>query len=288
MTYHLEARKTYYYYDGCNMLSTSETEAKTVKVMIVCDEYDVEASIDHIEVKCTASLDAYTDGFWTYDSDGVRYYYYNISKLVANTTVTVYYSDGSSTTSSLGAESVDGYDISYNHSQYTNHWYYDLDDNYVDGVSNIFTVSVLNYSIDLTISIGIGAMRTVKGVVVDYLGNAVEGAVIKNATSTVATTNSSGAFSFAYITGTGTYTVSADYAITRTITITISADTSLYDHTDNPINLVVGDYNLDDAINAKDLVIIRKFYKGDELTKETNRYKLQAGFQLGDFEDLVL
>lgn len=287
LTYHLDAGTTYYF-DAGWALDTTYTERGETEftVMLRCDEYD-EKVVKSIELSCPAVLDAYTDGQWLVDPSGTySYYYYNISKIMVNMTITVNYSDGNTSVVYGNAETVDGYDIVYKHTQAYNHWYPQSTDDYT---ANTLTVQIADGSADFDVPIKISAMYGIMGTVTDYAGNPVENVKIcESGTTTVAETDSNGYFSCSMISGLHKLTLSGSNIISRDISIIVSAATHINDYTGEPIELVTCDYVGDGVINAKDYSYIIKNLTDEELDRQKAQFGNAINFTKADYKTLVL
>ncbi|MGN1124116.1 MAG: hypothetical protein ACI4RR_07205, partial [Eubacterium sp.] len=243
LTYHLEKGVTYYFWAGW-YLSENRTDG-TMTVMLRCDQYD--SNIEKITISCPASLDAYTDGMWMTDLEGSKYYHYNTTRLEANMTVTIHFNDGEQI-SATGQEEINGYRIIYLHSQSTNHWYPQSDENYTE---NTFTVKVLDKTASMDVPINIGARFAVKGIVTDMLGNPIENAEIRNTQGSVVYTDFNGVFCFYTVPGDYSMTVCSDNSLDRKFRLVVSALADDNDFTSVPIQLCDYEYVKDGIINAK-------------------------------------
>lgn len=283
LTYHLEAGTTYYYSAGW---ATSSTTSGTIKVRLTCKEYD-SSVLESVSVQSDAALTWYTGGEWKTDMQGNSYYYYNYSKILQNMTVTVTYKDGSTSSVSNGANSIDGYSISYNDTQYLTHWYTKGAEEYTE---NIITITVGSVSCEYEVLINEGPMYTVSGYIQDYItGAPVSGATLNYNNSVVVTTNSSGKFSFAYSPGVYSFTVKAPNSIPRVITLKVDAQyDENNDHTDTPIGLVIGDYVSDGLINGKDYGYILSKLSGDIRESEKAKFASQLNFTADKYPPLEL
>lgn len=279
LTYHLEEGVKYYFAAGWYLSETRVTG--TIKVRLRCDSYDY--TIDRVEAKCNATLEAYTDGSWEYDINSIQYYYYNISKIIANTTVTVYYQDGSSS-SVTGGESIDGYSIIYNHNQSEQHWYPESDESYT---GNILTVKVLDKSTQLNVKITTTARFKVTGRIVDLAGNPVEDAQIISVNSVIAEADSDGVFFFYSTSGKNDYTVSAENAIARKVYITTSSLENK-DYSEKPIEICTCDYISDGIVNAKDFAMMKKSVGEEELENQQKQFSKAINFTSQDYPELTL
>ncbi len=280
LTYHLEAGTQYYYAAGWYL--SDERDDGTMTVMLRCDEYDVD--IGSITAVCTSTLTNEVDGSWSTDSDGNSYFLYETSKIVANTKITINYPDGTTSTVSGGADEIDGYNIRYVHSQSTEHWYLEDDENYT---GNVLTVKVLDKTADINVKIIEADTYQVSGVVTDMLGSPLENAKLKIGSTTVATTDENGEYSFYYTSGQYAITVSADNAITRTVNASVSASGES-DYTSTPIELCTCDYYPDSVINIKDFATIRQTLEGDELEAQLEQYEQTINFTSDDYPSLTL
>lgn len=283
LTYHLEAGTTYYYSAGwANSTSTNGS----MSVRLTCSEYD-NTVIESLSATSNATLTWYTDGKWETDSSGNTYFYYNYSKILQNMTITLTYKDGSTSVAKNGADTIDGYSITYKDNQRETHWYSVDCDEYV---ANIITITVGSLSYDYEVVINEGALFTVTGYVTDYVtGEGISNASIVYNNSVVTRTDSNGKFSFAYAPGSYVFKVQAANSIPRTFTLNVSAyNTSSNDHTATPISLVVGDYVSDGIINAKDYGYILNKLNGDTQTKEKNKFNKQINFTAEKYSDLIL
>lgn len=271
LTYHLEKGVTYYFAAGFYL--SEERVSGNMTVMLRCDKYDT--SIESITASCNAELEAYQDGSMMTDSNGVQYFMYDISKIISNTTVTIYYFDGTSS-SVTGDELIDGYIISYRHNQYSAHWYPQESDEYT---ANTFTVKVLDKSFSFDIKIIYSARYNVYGKITDTLGNPITNAsVITSTHETVATTNINGEFSFSSTAGFNSYTIKAENAIDRHIRILVTANNSKNNYTSTPIELCAYDYCHDGFINAKDFAIIKRSVSSQELELIKNDFQSHINF----------
>jgi hypothetical protein len=287
ITYHLEAGTTYYLQAGWWSDNTISTTSATMNVGVRREAADDEDLIDHIEVQCDANLTWYTDGYWSRDANDLPYYHYNISKLIANMIVTIYYTDGYVSSSKIGSTTVDGYNISYYHDQYNTHWYSDKDSNYTG--SNTLSVVVLNQRVDYNVVIEEGSLFMVKGKVVDYVtGEPINNATITISGATAGTTDADGNFKFGYSAGSYSATVKADNAIERNFIITIEANNTNNDKTDTPIPIAVGDYVTDGIINAKDFAYIYNTFTGDTRTSELQKFKSQINITNSSYPQLSI
>lgn len=283
LTYHLEAGTTYYYSAGW---STPTSTSGTIKVRLTCAEYD-NTVLESVSVACDVALTWYTDGEWKTDLSGIEYYHYNYSKILQNMTVTVTYKDGSTSSVTNGASSIDGYSISYNDNQLYNHWFIKSAPEYT---SNIITITVGSVSCDYEVVINSGPLYTVSGYVQDYItGEPVSGATLNFNHSAVATTDSRGKFSFVYSPGSYRFTVKAANSIPRTITITVDAHyKENNDHTATPVGIIIGDYVDDGLINGKDYGYILSKLSGDKRESEKIKFAKQLNFTADDYPTLKL
>lgn len=279
LTYHLE-KGVKYYFDAGWYLSDTRVSG-TITVMLRCDEYDVV--FDRIEATCPIMIDVYSDGSFSTDSNGEQYFLYNLSKVIANTTVTLYYPDGR-VSSSTGSETIDGYTIYYNHNQYYEHWYPQTDANYT---GNYVTVRVLGQSVQMEIQIVTSSRHTITGRITDMLGNPLNGARLLYGSTEVAETDENGEFSFTYPPGQFTFTAACENGIARTVVIVVSTSGD-NDYTDRPIALCDFDYVSDSVINAKDYAEMLKTLPGDELEAKQETFLRYINFAKSDYPPLNL
>lgn len=280
LTYHLE-KGVKYYFDASWYLSDSRTSGNFT-VMLRCDVYDSE--VETLTVLNDSKLSIYSDGEWQTDADGNRYFYYNISKIISNLSVTVTYADGRSVTS-VGEDTVDGYKIDYKQNQAYVHWYPKSSPDYK---SNILTVSVLGKSVDIEIEIEPNSMNLVNGKVVDMLKEPVQNAKIKLNGTVLASTDSNGEFWFYSNSSVLEYSVSLDNAIKREFTMLISVDDKKNDYRNLPIEICTADFSGDGFVNAKDYVMMKKSLKGEEFEKVYLQYKKCVNFSKTNYPKLTL
>ncbi|MBQ7202672.1 MAG: carboxypeptidase regulatory-like domain-containing protein [Eubacterium sp.] len=283
LAYHMTAGKTYYYAAGWN----DETKMKgTITVRHICESYDT-AQLVSIVPDCDATLTWYTGGRWETNEAGNPYYYYDISKIIQNMSLTITFDDGTVITSNPGSSDVGGYPIKYNHNQSEVHWYNSENPDYT---ANTLTVTVLDKSVDYNVVIEQGAMFTVKGKIIDsYDSSPVSGAQIVINSNTVATTGSDGCFSFPYSPGTYTVTIKGSGIVKRTFTLGIDAQGGdKNDHTSTPVSVVTGDYIADDIINGRDFAYIKRNLSGADYTKAKTMFYDTVGFCADNYEPLVL
>ena len=280
LTYHLE-KGVKYYFDAGWYLSDSRTSGNFT-VMLRCDVYD--SDVETLTVLNDSKLSIYSDGEWQTDADGNRYFYYNISKIISNLSVTVTYADGRSVTS-VGEDTVDGYKIDYKQNQAYVHWYPKSSPDYK---SNILTVCVLGKSVDIEIEIEPNSMNLVKGKVVDMLKSPVQNAKIKLNGTVLASTDSNGEFWFYSNSSVLEYSVSIDNAIEREFTMLISVDDKKNDYRNLPIEICTADFSGDGFVNAKDYVMMKKSLKGEEFEKSYLQYKKCVNFSKTNYPKLTL
>ncbi len=280
LTYHLE-KGIKYYFDAGWYLSDSRTSGNFT-VMLRCDVYDSE--VETLTVFNDTKLSIYSDGEWQTDANGERYFYYNISKIISNLSVTVTYADGRSVTS-VGEDNVDGYKIDYKQNQAFVHWYPKTSPDYK---GNILTVSVLGKSVDIEIEIEPNSMNLVKGKVIDMHGSAVENAKIKHNGTVLTSTDINGEFWFYSNSSVLEYSVSADNAIEREFTMLISADDKKNDYRALPIEICTVDLNGDGFVNAKDYALMKKSLKSEEFEKAFLLYKKCINFSKTNYPKLTL
>ena len=280
LTYHLE-KGVKYYFDAGWYLSDSRTSGNFT-VMLRCDVYDSE--VETLTVLNDSKLSIYSDGEWQTDADGNRYFYYNISKIISNLSVTVTYADGRSVTS-VGEDTVDGYKIDYKQNQAYVHWYPKSSPDYK---SNILTVCVLGKSVDIEIEIEPNSMNLVKGKVVDMLKSPVQNAKIKLNGTVLASTDLNGEFWFYSNSSVLEYSVSIDNAIEREFTMLISVNDKKNDYRNLPIEICTVDFSGDGFVNAKDYVMMKKSLKGEEFEKAFLQYKKCVNFSKTNYPKLTL
>ncbi len=251
LTYHLDAGTTYYFAAGWQTASTTSAE---MKVKIICEGYD-DNLISKVEASCGANLTWYTDGQWLTDTNGVQYFNYNISKIISNTTVTIYYSDGT-VKSVTGAYEIDGLTISYTHDQINNHWYAASDALYT---SNDLTVTILDKSATFNVNIQESELHPIKGKVVDYTtGEPIENAEILINSQTTATTDENGNFAFTSAAGTYTCTITCENSLNNVFGLIVVSQAGANDHTATPYKLLTCDFVDDEVINVKDIVTAKR------------------------------
>lgn len=227
-----------------------------MNVKLRCDSYD-ENAIERIEASCPVEYNVYTDGNWVTGADGKSYFRYNLSKIIQNTRVTVYYTNGTSSTV-YGKDNIDGCSIIFNDNQNEQHWFPESNPEYT---ANTVTVRVLNKETQMEIKVVTGALYFVKGKVVNMAGDPVKDAVVAIGDSRLDTTDNDGSFSFYMSSGQYTLTLSGTNAIKRSIPIVISTDNNENNYLDTPFKLCTCDYVSDGYINAKDYAYIMKKYE---------------------------
>ena len=282
LTYYLEAGVTYYFAAGWSHETTID-KSTSMTVMLRCDAYG-EKVIDSIDVSCPATLSAYIDGQWQKDTDGVSYFYYNLSRIMANITITIHYNDGSTSTV-IGKDEIDGYDILFTHTQSVNHWYAQSTPEYT---ANTLTIKIADASVDFDVPIEISSMYAVKGTVVDTDGNPVANARIvnSNSNSTLATTDANGKYYFASLTGKYNITVRCDNAVSRNVEMMVGTGQS--GNSFEPIQIVTYDYVDDEIINAKDYAYIVRNLSGSELDEKKEQFSNYINFSQDDYEPVTL
>ena len=283
LQYHLVKGETYYYAAGWNDPNQGN---RTLAVAFINESTD-SAELVKITPSCDAELTWYTDGSWETDDSGNAYYLYNISKIMQNMVVTLEFDDGTTITSQKGSTDAGGYPISYTHKQQSVHWYNSENENYT---ANTLTVSVMGKSADYEVVINQSALLTYSGKVVDSYDNApVSNAKIVIGSNTVATTKSDGTFQFSYSPGKYTAIVTGSGIVKREYTVNIDAvNVSGNNHTDEPVEVVTGDYIDDDIINGRDYAYIKTNLTGDDLTDAKARFTKNVGFVKSDYEKLIL
>ncbi|MCD7796350.1 MAG: carboxypeptidase-like regulatory domain-containing protein [Clostridiales bacterium] len=192
--------------------------------------------------------------------------------------------DGTTSTVSGGADEIDGYNIRYVHSQSTEHWYLEDDENYT---GNVLTVKVLDKTADINVKIIEADTHLVSGSVTDMLGSLLKNAKLKIDSTTVATTDENGEYSFYYTSGQYAITVSADNAIARTVNASVSASGES-NYTSTPIELCTCDYYSDSVINIKDFATIRQTLEGNELEAQLEQYEQTINFTSDDYPSLTI
>ena len=282
LTYYLEAGVTYYFAAGWTHETTID-KSTSMTVMLRCDAYG-EKVIDSIDVSCPATLSAYIDGQWQKDTNGVSYFYYNLSRIMANITITIHYNDGSTSTV-IGKDEIDGYDVLYTHTQSVNHWYAQSTPEYT---ANTLTIKIADASVDFDVPIEISSMYGVKGTVVDTDGNPVANARIvnSNSNSTLATTDANGKYYFASLTGKYNITVRCDNAVSRNVEMMVGTGQS--GNSFEPIQIVTCDYVDDEIINAKDYAYIVRNLSGSELDEKKEQFSNYINFSQDDYEPVTL
>lgn len=282
LTYYLEAGVTYYFAAGWSHETTID-KSTSMTVMLRCDAYG-EKVIDSIDVSCPATLSAYIDGQWQKDTNGVSYFYYNLSRIMANITITIHYNDGSTSTV-IGKDEIDGYDILFTHTQSVNHWYAQSTPEYT---ANTLTIKIADASVDFDVPIEISSMYAVKGTVVDTDGNPVANARIvnSNSNSTLATTDANGKYYFASLTGKYNITVRCDNAVSRNVEMMVGTGQS--GNSFEPIQIVTCDYVDDEIINAKDYAYIVRNLSGSELDEKKEQFSNYINFSQDDYEPVTL
>lgn len=273
LTYHLDAGTKYYFSAGW---STESTESGTINVVLKQDSIDTgEKHITSVTAKGNSSLYRFNDGEWKVDSNGERYYKYNISKVTQNLTITLHYNDGTST-SVTGEDKIDGYDVLYSFNQEENHWYENSNPKYN---GNVLTITVSNVSCEYNVPIEVGANYNVQGIVVDYVtGDPVSGATIYWGDMEMATTGSDGTFNINYGYGLYYMTVESEGAFTREIMLNITQSSYVNNHLDEPIPIIVGDYVPDGIINGKDCAYAKRTFTGEKKQKELEKFQKQLCF----------
>lgn len=279
LTCHLEAGTTYYFSAGW----ATETQTNgTFNVRLTNIEYDYQV-LESVSVECNASLTWYTDGEWRKDKNSENYYFYNYSQIIQNMIVTITYKDGSTSSSAMGENTVDGYSISYNQNQDENHWYVKEADEYT---GNYLTVTVMGVSCDYNVNIKQGALYSVSGMVTDMItGEPIKNAELQHKGLTIASTDSTGKFSFGYSPGLYNLSVKAKNGVTRNITLVVDAkDTQNNNHTDTPVELLIIDYVADGVINGKDFAYILN----NKMTQKQECFSEYVGFTTQSYSNLKL
>lgn len=280
LTYHLEAGVKYYFAAGWYLSETRTTGQFTV--MLRCDIYDVE--VNSMTAVFDGELSLYDDGVWQTDTDGNKYYYYNLSKIIANTTITIEYADGTVSTST-GGETIDGYYISFLHNQAYQHWY---PSTFAEYTANTLTVSVLGQTADMEINIVNNPLYALQGTVVDFAGNPIKNARITRGGSTIATTDSNGEFYVACTPGLLTYMIMGENMVTRYVKILVSTVAGESDYRETPIVVANCDYTGDGIINAKDYAKMKQTLTDEEFEVESQQYIKCINYTSDSYEDFSL
>ena len=276
ISYQLEAGKTYYYAAGWDSERTSGE--MTVKLIYEGGEEDV---IERIEVNCDANLTWYTDGSWETDLSGEAYFNYNYSRILQNMVTTIYYQNGSSSSTSLGGNTVDGYTLKFTQNQSTAHWYSKEDEKYT---GNYITVSILNKSTQYDVVINQDALFTVRAAVCDYVsGEAISGASVSINGTEAVTTDSNGWFSFVSSPGICNAKISGNNIIARDVVMVVDVNRENNDHRDNPIGIVTSDFVKDGIINAKDFAYIQKIFSAEKQKAESEKIKNLINFTAANY-----
>lgn len=270
-----------YYFDA-GWYNSAERTSGAFKVMLRCDSYDTD--VTDMSASIDIELPVYEDGTWETDSSGTRYFYYNLSKIIANTTVTITYKDGT-TVKERGKTEVDGYYISFLHNQSKQHWYPVKDENYT---ANTLTVKVLDKTFDLEIPITSQATAAVYGKIIDFNGDAVSGAKIYKNGVNVATTDSNGVFYTYSIPGVVNFAVEAQNAVKRSFKAIITTEGSKNDFTATPVEICTVDYSGDGCVNAKDFYLMKKTLSQEEFTKQKGQFEKNINFSSTSYDELTL
>lgn len=279
LTYHLEAGVKYFFAAGWYL--SGDRTTGTMKVKLRCDGYD--SQIERIEASTVATLDSYNDGMWKSDANGERYFFYNISKIIANTTVTLFYLDGT-TSKATGKEVIDGFTINYYHDQVNTHWYPQADEQYT---SNKLTVQVLDKSTTIDVEILTAARFYTIGTVTDNDGEAIENAEIIYRGVAIAATDVGGKFYFYVPSGKYECVVAAENCVDRNVSITVSS-TSENDFQATPITLCANDYNDDNIVNAKDFAVMNKIFSEQEIEEKRESFVRDINFSTSSYPPLSL
>ena len=199
--------------------------------------------------------------------------------------VTLYYKNGSSSSSERGGTTIDGYTLSFSQNQNNSHWYPKEDEKYT---GNYLTVSILNVSAVYDVVINQSALFTVYGRVCDINGEMLSGASLKINDTEVATTDSNGKFSFVSAPGIYSAKISGSNIVPRNFMITVYVDRDKNDHTSTPISVVDCDYAFNGIVNAKDFAYIQKNFSGNEKEKALSKFSRSINFKSSDYEELKL
>ena len=282
LSYQLEAGKTYYYAAGWNSDYSGRTSGDmTVKLIYEGSDSDV---VEKLQVACNAELIWYTNGTWEQDSAGEAYFFYDYSKILQNMVVTLYYKNGTTSSTAAGSNTVDGYTIKFTQNQSAVHWYPEEDEKHT---KNTITVSILNVSAEYEVKINQDALFTVYGAVCDYsTGEALSGASVTINGYEKATTDSNGEFSFVSSPGVFAAKISGNNIIPRSFTITVEVNSEKNNHKASPIGVVSCDYVGDGIINAKDFGYIQKNFTGSKKENESAKLSGAINFTSKNYEAL--
>lgn len=279
LTYHLEAGTRYFFAAGW-MLPTQTNNQ--MNVMLRCDAYDDENAIERIEAQCMAEYNVCLDGNWETDATNTKYYRYNTSKMIRNTRVTLHYKNGKSTTA-VGEDIIDGYNILFKDNQYENHWYPENDPRYT---GNLVTIQVLDLKTQVSVKVVSGPRYIVQGAIVNMNNEPVQNAEISIDGSKLAYTDENGIFSFYMSSGLYNLTIKADNAVTRKKQIVIAAIADSNDYRGTPFTLCTCDFVQDDYVNAKDFAFATQKLSGEELEKAKREIKSAINFDKSRYEKL--
>lgn len=240
---------TYYFAAGFEYEKQSTGTVSVALYNLSVDSDEVK--FDSISVDCPVVLSSYTDGWWTKDSVGDTYYYYNYSKLIQNMEITITLKDGTVEKIPATQDSYDGMKVSFEHAQAQNHWYSQNSDEYV---ANTLKVSIGPVSCDYEVNIEPSALFGVKLKVVDYVTKQpIENVSVSFNNSGALKTDAKGVIADTMPAGTYTVTVKTNTSIDYSYQVTVSAnDTEQNNQTSNPVKLINCDYVKDGIINAKD------------------------------------
>lgn len=275
LTYHLEAGVTYYYAAGWYLPSR---EGDSITVKLECDSVD-KTNVERIEASCPVTYEIGLNCTLQRDSDGNQYFHYDLSRIIVNTRITVYYEDGTSV-SAMGDELINGNRFTFKDNQYYDHW---ISTNDNPEHRNTLTIEYLDQSTEIDIPLIGGARYEFKGYVVDFAGNPV-----KNAQLTINNsryyTNSYGFFSMYIPGGAFDLKISSNTSVDRVIPVIIAANNTDNDYTSAPFKICNCDYVKDGYINAKDFAYICKNLSGDELTAAKNEFEYSINFDKTKYE----
>ncbi|MCM1285458.1 MAG: carboxypeptidase-like regulatory domain-containing protein [Acetobacter sp.] len=276
LTHHLDAGVTYYYAVGWYL---SDTSTSSMQVMLRNDYYDIDR-IESIELGKPVALEIYNDGIWARDADNQRYYRYSVSKVLANLSVTINFTDGTSITAPY-AERIGDFSVSYIDNQYDKHWYPDYDDNYN---GNILTIKILDKTASVSVPIIAGTRYYTKGTAVDLSGNPIKNANVAVNRINTTVTDENGNFSLYLPSGINNIEISTDHSITRKIQLTVSLNKDNNDFTDTPFEVCNCDYVDDDVINAKDFAFIKKSVSNAEKDRALSEFANAINFTESDYK----
>lgn len=279
LTYYLQKGVKYYYTAGWFL---EDRTSGTMRVKLRCDSYS--SNIDHIEVDCPVQLSAFIDGSWYKDTQGSSYFFYNTSKLISNTKITIYYKDATTSTV-IGKDEIDGYRVQFLHTQSQTHWYPQNNPSYT---ANTFTVKILDQEVSFDVPIISTSMYQTKLKVVDVNGNPIANAAVNSSGGLIARTDANGLFLYSLPAGIQVLTISCTNSIDRNVTVVIDAASSVNDFTATPIELINVDFIKDGVINAKDFTVIHKTLTGSNKAEKTSLFRKCINHTKKDYPPLTL